>query len=106
MNKITLIYDPVNGVALRDGELDLVASKLVETGGEFIFANEVFLDSIRVLVKRGIIKPKNIEVRWTNPKGVLIGFNFNKFGILDYWPKGFCDKRDGYLNELINWGKE
>jgi len=102
--KIKLTYDAVLGHALADGLIDEFVSLLAKGGGEFIFSNSLFLDVFRLYVKRGKIKPEDVEVLYfdrVNKQSYSISINKN--GRCSCWPTGFCSKLDETLGELVDW---
>jgi hypothetical protein len=103
---IVLIYDDVNGTALKDSELEPKVNELLEMSKNqasdvhFTFANELFLIAFRAISLSKKFDHTKIEVRWNGPNG-LMGMHLNEEYRLLSWPQGFCI--NNYLSQLMDW---
>ncbi len=106
MKKVKLIYDPFNGTPVSDGKCERTAMSAIHVGGTFVFSNALFFDAFRVQVKRGLIKPEDVEVYFKDNtkmhKDSLILISLDKNGRCSNWPQGFCDSQEKFLMELID----
>lgn len=109
---IRLVYDPLKGECMPDGEcvtraLLLIANHKdhndshVKAGKPFCvtqtFANELFFTAFRVQVKRGLIPCEQVEVVFGDHKHIAI----DKDGRCRNWPTGFCDHMEVLLEALF-----
>jgi hypothetical protein len=97
--KVTLIFDDENGIALRDSELEPKARQLINEGGTFTFANELFLSAFRAIAYTSNFDHSNVVIKWAkNPNFNAVPDNRYR---LDHWPNGFCDKTEHFLHQLF-----
>ena len=95
-----------DGETVSDFQLESWAANLVSKNAESVIdedievrvSAEMMITMLRVLLKRGTIK--NDEISFYTSEGEWVGPN-NR-GNID-WVKGFCDKSDYFLDELIDW---
>ena len=105
---ITIIYDSSAGEAVRDGEVDAYVEAIeriaqAQESKEYIIANELILTRIRLGIKRGVIPHKQITFLYNRGDTLVDVGPVDEDGRLSYWPKGFADYNDTYLEELIEW---
>jgi hypothetical protein len=99
--KIKLIYDPVNGIAFKDGECMKAAESQIAVGGTLTFSTELFFLAFRVCVKKGLIKPENVDIRFHDGRQEY-KISINKDGRCPYWPQGFCNHFDIFLSKILD----
>ena len=110
---IIIEYDPDKGEAIQDGKADFIANNIANgdfprsPGWKFDqerypglplarYATENIFDAIRVLVKKGRIKPDAIQFKF---KDQII--TIDKDGRCPNWPEGFCDYSTHWLMQLF-----
>lgn len=97
---LTLIYDP-DGICVPDAKTMQIAESFVVAANDsmshtILFSQAMILDAFRVLIKRGLVDPTRVVVRFEN-NAMYVG----KEGNLSDWPRGFCDHTENYLMELL-----
>ena len=63
-------------------------------------ATELLINAIRLLIKQGKIRYNEIAFKY---KDILL--LPDKYGMLDSWPRGFCDIPEDILEQLIIFPK-
>lgn len=98
-DKLKIIYDKDNGIAIPDGKVELWVS--METGEHVISSENVIL-AARIYQARyfGTDKYKYIEIWYAGQK-----INIDKNGELNKYPSGFCDTHTKLLIELLDFIK-
>jgi len=94
---IKVIYDPIYGVAIPDGEVIEFSHSLHDR--VITISNGIVLDAIRLAIKEGKYKPEDIYIEFEGKR-----ININKDGRAENWPEGFCDTWDRILGGLTGWG--
>ena len=92
--KLTVEYDPNVGHVERDGEAEKWVDEIIATAktedkkDDWIVtvSSALLIDFFRLRLAQGVIKKDQIEFVFNDQ--VL---NHNKYGRIEYWPKGFCD---------------
>lgn len=115
---LRLIYDPIRGMPIRDGDVDQYVETIIRTHAEsvleFDVASELLITAIRAAVHAGRIVPTHIQLLFRphtqDDMGVmreqpLQELRIDDDGRIDHWPIGFCDNIDKYLMELIDWDR-
>lgn len=59
-------------------------------------SQEMIVNWVRVAILRGLISPEDVEFTFEN--NIMFP---DKYGRLDWWPKGFCDYNDNIVTELL-----
>ena len=103
MAKLVIYYDPMDWTtALPDGKCKEYANQLVSAASiaeepiDVVISNHLVFNEIRIAVKKGLILPEDVEIRFNNE---LI--RIYPSGGVSPWPDGFCDHIDKQLLELI-----
>lgn len=66
--------------------------------------NALIIQEIRVRVKNGEIDPKTIRFsHGSDLNAPDTDIYIDKDGMLDWWPKGFCDLAEEQLIQLLGW---
>ncbi|AND75076.1 hypothetical protein pf16_153 [Pseudomonas phage pf16] len=95
---LTVVYDPINGTAVTDGNAEAFAANVLKSGLEQVtVGNTIMIDMFRVLVVRGTIKHTDLKFKYGD---VVLSVHEN--GRLPVWPQGFCDTPEGLLLELLD----
>lgn len=98
---LILEYHP-DGICVPDVKAMETAESFIERANEqnqmyeVKFSQAIVLDSVRVLMKRGVIDCSLVQIKF---KDNLI--YSNKEGRLSDWPTGFCDHTENNLMELL-----
>ena len=103
---ITITYDVMNGKPVADGKafiLALMLAKLGSTDIEEATSSSLLVDELRLLIKTGKIDYRAIVFKYTDIDDNEHIIRSDADGRLNKWPKGFCDRRDEILEELISW---
>lgn len=105
MGILTVEYDKDNGIVAPDGKLEEQVNAFVDCFHNFgkkdkhvLIANSLMISYLRVLVKKGKLDYNDVMFKY---KDTLIAVD--KDGRLSYWPEGFDDMWDKYLNILVGW---
>jgi len=102
--KITVIYNPVEGISCRDAEAGIFVSTIIEDffrkgrNDEVIVGNSLIIDNFRLAIFEGRIGVNNIEFRFKDQ--LLI---HDKDARFTDWPNGFCDYTERILEKLLNF---
>lgn len=104
-----LIYDAIDGHATPDGKVDQLADQLVHDAlsgidREFHFSTDNLLNAVRVAVRRGQISIDQVKITCHRVVGGEVIDREVKIypsGGLRPCPKGFCDRVEVYLSELL-----
>lgn len=97
---LTVVYDPINGTAVTDGNAEAFAANVLKAGLEQVtVGNAIMIDMFRVLVVRGAIKHTDLKFKYGD---VVLDVQEN--GRLNVWPQGFCDTPEDLLLELLDAG--
>lgn len=96
-----------DGICVPDAKIDELVTNLIsivdfknnldDKEYHIQVASELIITALRVKVLAGEIPYTQIEFKFED-KIIKI----NKDGRLDWWPKGFCDYNDHYLDQLLN----
>ena len=106
--KLTVEYDPMAGHVYKDGEAqgwvdDILHHALnkVEDREDLVVtvASALLIDYFRLRLAQGIILPDQIQFKFNDQI-----IKANKYGTLEQWPRGFCDKTMDILEELLTIG--
>lgn len=63
--------------------------------------NQMFLNGVRVGVKRELISNKDVEIIYYCPKGERFNVLIESNGGIEHWPDGFFDVEDESYSELF-----
>jgi len=108
--KLTVEYDPMAGYVFKDGEAqgwvdDILHHALnkFEDRDDWVVtvSSALLIDYFRLRLAQGIIAPDQIQFKFNDE--IL---KTNKYGTLERWPKGFCDKTTDILEELLTIGSD
>ena len=95
---LTIVYDPINGIAVPDGLCEIKAFNLCTGNGEgkFIVSSILLIHYIRLNIKQGVIKYNQV---------VFLFHDYvippDKNGMLGIWPHGFGDYELKVSQELL-----
>lgn len=96
-----------DGEPISDFEAEAFAYHMIKTADrpgvpitEFDIANEIVIDAVRVLIKRGKISHQNVLFFYKTSESEPIRVDRN--GTLSHYPDGFLDMRNKFLSELIS----
>jgi hypothetical protein len=104
--KLTVIYDPYEGMHCRDSEakgiVDNIIGKFFKDGRNIkvTVATSLLIDNFRLYLHRRKIGVNNIEFKFRDQ---LLGHDEN--ARLHPWPRGFCDYTERILEKLLDWDK-
>lgn len=96
-------YDAFKGEAVKDAEvemyvLDILAryhsGKMVNT--KVTVGSELVIQQFRLSIVEGLIDCNGIVFVFQNNH-----LKVNKFGVLDNWPRGFCDYESNLTRDII-----
>ena len=99
---IKLIYDAHNGMTLPDGKIKEWVHKYIDENQNIdvtlTIGQGFILNEFRLAVKQNKLDHNKITIhfgRWT--------IRVDKYGTLEYWPKGLDDYYDTLLNDMVEW---
>lgn len=96
---LTVIYDSINGTAVTDGNAEAYVNNVLKAGVEQVtVGTAIVVDTFRVMVVRKVISPAGIQFKYGDQLMVI-----NSEGMLDAFPKGFCDQFEKLALELLGW---
>lgn len=97
---LTIIYDPIEGVATADAVCKGLVYNLINISKSSDISYEtgtaLVIDNLRLAIKNKDISPNEVILKF---KGETIDILEN--GRLKYWPDGFCDYYSEVLAGLI-----
>lgn len=94
---LVITYNPEKGICVPDGRTYDVAKEILDHQIKNIYVSqEAIIHWIRVLVKEGYIDNEKIVFKFND-----IYLNVDKYGVIDYYPEGFCDLTEQYLERLL-----
>lgn len=85
-----------DGIFVPDNKVMETAQKIINEKKDVVVSQFLIIDAIRVLIKRKMVNHKDIVFAY---KDELIPINSR--GRLKYWPDGFGDVLDSFLDEFI-----
>jgi len=113
---LQLIYDAVNGLPIRDGEVDLYVDTIIRTHADSVItldiASELLVTAIRVAIREGRLAPDHLQMLYRAYRADAGGLlreqplqeiHFDRHGRSGFWPAGFCDHSENYLMRLLDW---
>jgi hypothetical protein len=97
---ITIVYD-INSNPTPDSQADQFVEEVIEAirqGGDHLFArsNELLFLAIRAAINQERISCDKVQFKY----GGFI-YPVDKNGRMEFWPEGFCDHMDKYLDQLF-----
>ncbi len=104
---INVVYSK-NGNVVSDANLEAWAKQTIKDHKKFgtidvTVGTSIMVDMLRALIVRKKVHYSEINF-FNSKKGIPI--TTNEFGRLSSWPKGFCDKEEALLFELLTAGTE
>ena len=105
--KLTVAYNAENGFHIADGGaedwIDIFITKFLENKKDLkiTVASALLIDYFRLRLAQGIITPDQIQFKFDDEI-----IKANKYGTLERWPNGFCDKTMDILEELLTIGSD
>lgn len=103
MAKLKVVYMPHNNVKLiSDGDAEKYVMDYVKdtvdnyTVNALLTSQEMIVNWVRIAILRGLISYKDVEFLFEDK--IMYP---DKYGHIDWWPKGFCDYNDNILSELL-----
>ena len=102
MSKLIIEYDPINGQCIPDGKIKEWIEDKVSLSSELkselivITSSSLVIEEVRALIGEHVLSNKNIAFKF---KGEML--YPDRSGMLDYWPKGFCDIFENILEKLM-----
>ena len=101
--RITVEYDPDNGHVFRDNEAEAWVNEIIETARTedrddwvVTVGSALLIDYFRLQLAREVLTVD--EILFTYNGLPLVHTQTGRF---HHWPKGFCDKTDKILTELL-----
>lgn len=95
---LTVVYDPLNGDAVLDGNAEAYAKRIIEAGAEQVtIGNELVIHAFRVMVVRQLISPADIVFKFGD---IIITVDVNAG--LSEWPAGFCWYNRDFVVEILS----
>jgi len=104
-----VIYDPINGQAFKDGEVESkaliffncaqVADEIYPDGYTLVTANDLFINAVRVLIKRGEIPLEKVEFYYRDAQANDTQIVFDK-NLRARYPSNYPDYMVNFLMEL------
>ena len=96
---MTVIVDPMEGIAIPDGRVDGWVKHMINVHNnlgevKIKIGTEVMLTRIRVAIKRGEVK--DVEFFFNDKK-----IEHNSAGRLNHWPEGMADVHTDLLSEIL-----
>lgn len=110
---IYLTYDPYQGVAYRDGEVDTYIDSIVDSleaardhnmqiDVHITYATDNILEAFRLAVHQRRIPFDVVQILWQREDD-LAQINIDPNGNLEEWPEGFADYTMKKISQLIDW---
>ena len=104
MELLTIQYEPeTSGLkTVGDGEAQQYVEKIVLSAANglhiiLLTSQQIVVDYVRLCIYKNLIPHKEVVFKFKD-----FDIISDKFGRLDYWPRGFCDYQDNILNELLS----
>lgn len=91
---LTVIYDPVKGLATPDGKAKEVAESICRRAVVTDTSSHLVIDWLRVMLVEGDIEDLCIIFRGAE-------YILDKHGRLHNWPEGLCDHTQRVLGRLL-----
>lgn len=114
---ITYIYDPINGVPVRDYAAEMTMIALIAEHAAFPDreityrgATENTLHALRELVCLNTVPLDAVQIQYDRPESELgparlIPLKLYANGGIRPWPNGFADTQEGFLITLVRQAK-
>ena len=110
--KIIVEYDANSGYTFPDGQAEKWVDNMIQIARDgrkevkFQVSSALLVDYFRVKLARGELSMNEVEFVYEGQTLV-----HNEYGRFENWPKGFCDRTDKVLEELLTiqheaWKKE
>lgn len=106
MQKITVVYDPINGIAVNDGKSEVFVDSCIKAfrkdgSCKVTVGNSLIINFFRLKVVDGVLSPD--EVIFVHRKSGCddIELSVNVYGVLKGNTLDFCDTEDRVIESIL-----
>lgn len=104
---LTINYDPMWGSTFPDSRLEsIVCAWIAQSKIADLYVpvgSENLIQTVRLMIFRGAISHEEVVFHFIDENGNSFIITPNKEGLLDQFPKGFCDRNEAILIEMLGW---